>query len=89
MVRGRGFAVLVPVLALVASVLLAVPVVPASAAAVGPELVSFTPFRAADTRSGTGVPVGAVPARGVLEVPVAGRLGVPADAAAVVLNVAR
>ncbi len=88
MVRGRVVAVLVSVLALVAGVLLATPATTASAAVSGPELVSFTPFRAADTRDGTGVRVGVVPARGVLEVPVAGRLGVPADAAAVVLNVA-
>jgi alpha-tubulin suppressor-like RCC1 family protein len=60
---------------------------PASAAPAGTELVAFSPFRAADTRAGLGVRAGKVPAGGVLEVPVAGRLGVPANPAAVVVNV--
>ncbi len=80
-----GFAVL----ALVAGLLVGVPGgAPAAVVAAAPEVMSFTPFRAADTRDGTGVPVGVVPARGTLEVPVAGKLGVPQDAVAVVLSVA-
>jgi hypothetical protein len=53
----------------------------------GTSYLPLQPARAADTRNGTGVRPGPVPAFGVLAVPVAGRYGVPADAAAVSMNV--
>ena len=53
----------------------------------GAAYTAQTPARAADTRNGTGVRPGTVPAGGVLEVPATGRLGVPADAEAVALNI--
>jgi alpha-tubulin suppressor-like RCC1 family protein len=76
-------------LAVAAAVLALLPLAAptATAATSGVELVAFSPFRAADTRPGLGVRAGVVPTGGVLEVPVAGQLGVPADAGALVLNV--
>jgi uncharacterized delta-60 repeat protein len=50
--------------------------------------VALSPVRLLDTRVGTGAPVGKVAANGIVELPVAGVGGVPADgAAAAVLNV--
>ncbi|HEY3548659.1 MAG TPA: hypothetical protein VGK17_21500, partial [Propionicimonas sp.] len=50
--------------------------------------VPLTPVRAMDTRFGTGgVPAQRVPVNGWVDLQVAGHLGVPADASAVVLNV--
>lgn len=67
--------------------------VSAAAAAVpelppGGTLRSLPPTRVLDTRDGTGVPPGKVPAQGTIVLDIAGRAGVPADgASAVVLNV--
>lgn len=47
----------------------------------------IVPTRAADTRDGTGVPAGMVPASQTLAVPVAGRYGIPAGVDSVALNV--
>ena len=55
--------------------------------AAGPGFAAVVPVRAADTRSGLGVPAGEVPAGGVLRVPVGGRFGVPSGASAAALNV--
>ena len=75
-------------LAVVAGLLVVAPTAPVRAAsAPGMDAVVFAPFRAADTRSGLGVRSGTVPANGVLQVPVAGRLGVPGDPSGVALNV--
>lgn len=51
------------------------------------EFVGRSPVRAADTRYGTGVRAGVVPGGSVLEVPIAGRYGIPSSAGAVSLNV--
>ena len=53
----------------------------------GARYTALAPLRLLDTREGLGAPRAAVPAGGVVDVQVAGRNGVPADATAVVLNV--
>lgn len=52
-----------------------------------PAYQPLMPARLLDTRSGIGAPTGPVPAGGQVDLQVNGRGGVPADAAAVVLNV--
>jgi hypothetical protein len=53
----------------------------------GSRYTPIEPVRLLDTREGLGAPSGRVQAAGVIDVQVAGRSGVPADASAVVLNV--
>jgi alpha-tubulin suppressor-like RCC1 family protein len=88
-VPSRGRTRALTVLAAVVGVLLALlPTAAAPAQAVsGPGFTAISPVRAVDTRDGTGAPAGRVPWGAVLRVQLAGRLGVPADAAAVALNV--
>lgn len=53
----------------------------------GTRYTALDPVRLLDTREGLNAPRAAVPAGGVVDLQVAGRNGVPADATAVVLNV--
>ena len=54
----------------------------------GPQAYTpITPVRAMDTRNGTGVARGAVPAGGMVRLKVAGVNGIPANATAVAMNV--
>lgn len=55
---------------------------------VGADYTPLTPIRVLDTRNGTGVAAKAVAAGGTVTLPVAGANGVPANATAVVMNVA-
>ncbi|MGW1173291.1 hypothetical protein ACWD4P_06145 [Kitasatospora sp. NPDC002543] len=53
----------------------------------GAEFTPHAPARLLDTREGIGAPKAKVPARGTVALKVGGASGIPADAAAVVLNV--
>ena len=59
-----------------------------AAAAAGGRLRAVAPHRVLDTRDGTGAPVGPIGPGRPVTVTIAGQAGVPADATAVVLNVA-
>ncbi len=84
MAGRRNVFIMAAVLALMAALLSGAPA--ALAAASSPEFVGMEPVRVADTRYGTGVPVGKLAPGQTLAVPVAGKYGVPPDARAVSLN---